>query len=382
MSLRFSLVLFYITCSVVTYFSVISTGNYGFGVNFKSAPNFEQLTIDLLLWVIPVYFIVYLLYSIIVRINFKRKIKTSSKLSDVFALICIVINSLTIFAGIGSAGGDVSRFGFLQSLLPLIPCLILYYGVSRDDLTRGKLVIIIIMAVLALIKGWSGHIIIMVILEVLYRYNDRLKLYALIKLFLLFCFVLFLFYFIMPLKFTIRGGVFHLVPIAEYIDYVFGRVAIFSLYSYLSTVSDRFYEVISSTYISHFYLQEFFLGIIPKSLVGMSDFRGMDNVYSVLYINPDLINAGFSITLPGLVNLSSNNIIVLLGFVIFVTLVFIFQWSVLSRLCNSNTAKNVQFVNMLLFIGSGSLKSIAMFSYLLVIFVIYMWFFRRVLTVN
>lgn len=280
---------------------------------------------------------------------------------------------------IGKAGGGISKIGFLQSLIPLIPCMILYFSIVRDKVNRLRICIIFIFVLLGLLKGWSGHVILLVLLESLYRFKNRISFRALFKLFILFLCIILIFYFIIPLKFAIRGGGFTLVSISDYSLYIFGRVGIFSVYSYLSSISNEFVGVLSHSNILVVFIKEYFLGVIPKSLIGMSDFKGLDNLFSVNFINPELPNAGFSITLPGLYKLAGSDLVTIFILTIFLLFIFIFQWSLLSSVTSSRLASNALFVNLLSFVGSGSLKSVALFNYILVLYLIYSLFFSLIL---
>ncbi|MEZ8367471.1 oligosaccharide repeat unit polymerase [Vibrio cyclitrophicus] len=379
MSLKFVVLLYYMLCSVITYFIVSLSGNYGSSVGFKVAEKNSILFNDLIFGVLASYIIVYVFYRNIVKINLRVRFTTHLKLIDIFALLCISINTLTIMLDIGKAGGGISKIGFLQSLIPLIPCMILYFSIVRDKVNRLRICIIFIFVLLGLLKGWSGHVILLVLLESLYRFKNRISFRALFKLFILFLCIILIFYFIIPLKFAIRGGGFTLVSISDYSLYIFGRVGIFSVYSYLSSISNEFVGVLSHSNILVVFIKEYFLGVIPKSLIGMSDFKGLDNLFSVNFINPELPNAGFSITLPGLYKLAGSDLVTIFILTIFLLFIFIFQWSLLSSVTSSRLASNALFVNLLSFVGSGSLKSVALFNYILVLYLIYSLFFSLIL---
>lgn len=53
-----------------------------------------------------------------------------------------------------------------------------------------------------------------------------------------------------------------------------------------------------------FYIQEYLVGFLPKSIFNLNDYRMLDNIFAVNYVSSDLVYSGFSITLPGLFVLS------------------------------------------------------------------------------
>ncbi|HIF9541976.1 TPA: oligosaccharide repeat unit polymerase [Photobacterium damselae] len=371
MSLKSLILSFYIFSSLVVFFILKNTGNYGVAVSYNSVNNLNNININFVFGVIVAYGLMGIFYRII---TFKKisMLKLSNKnILDYFITISILINISTLLFGIGKAGGQISSVGFLQSIIPLIPLTSFYFVCVRDSLNRKRIMIIFLSLLVGVLKGWSGHLIVIVLLEVLYRFGTKkVKFVNIIKLLFLLVVVIFTFYFIVALKFYIRSGTFFLIPVNEYLQYVFGRVSYFSTFNYLVEVSkplafDIFHERGAS-----FYIQDYILGILPKSLFGLTDFRFLDNIFAVNYINPLLPNAGFSLSLPGLFFITYIINDSIFGLLILVLLSFLMQW-ILINSYDEVKSKDLIFINLIMFMSSGSLKEIALFNYMLVVFLMF-----------
>ncbi|WP_434356180.1 oligosaccharide repeat unit polymerase [Parasalinivibrio latis] len=379
MSIRLLLILFYLFSALIVFWVLNITNNYGAAVRYREVGNSDELFANFIYGVVFVYATIFTIFKLITFRKVKFVQLNKLVVLDAFLLLSIIINLFTLKAGIGKAGGEMSSIGFLQSIIPLIPLISFYYISVRDSITKQRIVLILASLVIGILKGWSGHLIVIVLLEVMYRFGERkISLKDIFKLFFAFSIVVFLFYFIVALKFYIRSGHYQTMLLYEYMQYVFGRTSYFATFNYILEVGEPLSEIIKDDRGMLFFIQEFFLGVVPKSIFGLSDFRFMDNIYSVNFIDSNLPNAGFSITLPGLYVISwyINNDFIFLT--LFLVSIFYLQWC-LMNVFNPTASKDLLLVNILLFCSSGSLKEIALFTYTLLSFLIFYMVFSFII---
>lgn len=366
MNIYILVILFYILASSIVLMSLLVSENYGISVLYHPVKNPELLTFNFFVGVVLAYLLLYFFFKILSAFKFNEA-KINSVYIKIILMVSALINVITLTAGIGKAGGDISAFGFLQNILPLSPLTIIYYASIRDKLSYDKLIIVIACIFIGLLKGWTGHILVIVFYEILYRYNSRaFTATDIFKLIIFFIFMLTLYYVLIPLKFYIRSGVFYFYSIQEFSDYAFSRLSFFSLFNYLTEIKNELCIDILSERTYLFYIQEYLVGFLPKSIFNLNDYRMLDNIFAVNYVSSDLVYSGFSITLPGLFFLSWSlyNDVLVLTFFLFC--VFLIQKALMNYL-SLNNANDVLFINLVFFMSSGSMKEISIFNYTILI---------------
>ena len=135
-------------------------------------------------------------------------------------------------------------------------------------------------------------------------------------------------------------------------------------------IVELFTSTVSSLKGNFFYVSDFVLGVIPKALIGISNFIPIDNLYTINFISSELEGSGFAITLPGLywlsINLNALNIIL---FPLFIITVFFIIYLFLRM----NWNRKVQIYFFIFIIGiffSGNMKEISLTLYSIMFFLI------------
>lgn len=374
---------FYLVSSFVVAVTLKNTGNYGLAVSYRNVSDISKIPWNFFVSVILTYIIFVIAYKLVTSLKLLTSKVYQPSLAQLVLILSIIINISTLTQGIGRAGGGVSDLGFLQSILPLTPLTLVYFSVVRSNINKFSFLLIAFAILIGLLKGWSGHIASLAMLETLYRFNDRkLGFIFISKLAAVFLLVLGLFYYLVAIKFYIRSGGFELMFIGEYLLYVFGRVSHFAVYNYLTEVYHSLYLDLSLENGTFYYIYEFFISVVPKSIFGFSGYRFSDNIYSVNYVNSQLPNAGFSITLPGLFLLNSESTAGLLVLIFVLTLVILLLWLLIKILIPRVMQKNFLFVSLLSFLSSGSIKEVSILLYTLCVLLIMLLFLKMVIPIK
>ncbi|MBS0916724.1 oligosaccharide repeat unit polymerase [Providencia rettgeri] len=385
MNTKLLVALFYIISNFIVFTYVDFHQNYGIAVNFKEVDINTNLPLDFLLGVILPFVFLFPIHNLLCKIKIPIRLESANYAIDYIYILCLAINIVTLMSGIGIAGTTTKEFGFLQSIIPLIPCTMIYFAFTFNNIKRHQILLLITGTCLTLLKGWTSNLAILVILFILMRNkNGRIPLRKLPFLILLFAIFVTVYYYLYGLKYLIRIGEFQLIPVDEYLYYVFARVSHFPLYSYLNSIAEQFSIIINDNYSSLFYVQEYIFGFIPKSLFGFSEFRFLDNLYTIYFINPLLDSSGFSITFAGLVRLSAGMNDLYLSTIIFLlfSLLLFFYQILLLRLMGCNGYKSLTFLTMILLIQTGNLKEVALYNYTLTVIFLLTLIFKRFLKIK
>jgi len=357
-----------LSLNFIMYLTVYYTGFYGSEVLFKEVAN-KTILINYFYILTIGYLVLYYFYINITKIKISSHIKIHTKSMGYIYLIILAINYILFLAtGIGKAGTSTSEVGFITNMLPINFIFLIYY-IQIKKYTWLEKTNLAMSLIFILLKGWSGPLIILIIIEFFYR-NQYLSLRKFFKLILFILLTLIGYYFIYILKYYIRDGIMYDVNFFVVVEYAIGRLVAFTNFAFFMDIIEQFAPIVSSLKGDFYYISDFILGVIPKALVGISNFTPIDNLYTINFISPKLENSGFAITLPGqyLLSIKLNALNIVL-FPLFVSTLFL----IIYLLLRMNWNRKVQiyfFIFMMGIFFSGNMKEISLTLYSIIFFLI------------
>jgi hypothetical protein len=249
---------------------------------------------------------------------------------EVFFFIYIIGNILFYFAtGIGKAGSAWQRnpSSVLFNIFNIDLLIYIYYLGFREKINRNFLLIVSLYFIFQLIKGWTGFILNIFVIELFYRsHKKRFFKYVLLIPFVFFLGSLF-YQFIYPLKYFIRLGYFKPISYLEASIKLFERLSFFSH----SLVGIQNIEKIKELYNGYNYhhteIIGFFKPSIPSFIFKNKDFYGfgtllMKSVYPA--VENTSANMGFFAYFYNLINIDFIDL--LLYFCFFLILTFLYKF--------------------------------------------------------
>ncbi|NJQ48772.1 oligosaccharide repeat unit polymerase, partial [Escherichia coli] len=375
----------YCLINVISYFTLIETNNYGNTLNNISISlTHSELFLFLIMSVLS-----YSVFFIYRDIKYYECVQVStSRIIDVFFAFVLSYNIFVFYIlGIGRAGTSTSDIGFLQNILPVFQSTLIYYAVVRKNIRKMQVALLISASIFILLKGWSSHLFIITVAELLYRYrNQRINFTKKLLLVILLPIFIVLFFYVYKLKYYFRSGVMFDIPFFIYFEYVISRLSQISNIAYLYEIRDAFHKIIiENGEGGEFFIKEFLLALIPKSFLGINDYRPLDNLFGINFINSELDNAGFAITVPGLFVISSTfGLLSVLCCFFFILLITKFLYHVFSK--NYGSAGAAMAISILLYFNySGSLKEIALSLFAFFLFKllsIFQYNFRKIMKIS
>ncbi|MFJ0490483.1 oligosaccharide repeat unit polymerase [Citrobacter werkmanii] len=352
-------ILGYCIINIISFCIIIETQNYGNTLNniVLGINEYELLYMFLL------SLSSYVIFVFFKNPNYYEHYSYVGISVDGVFIFILVYNVFVFYGlGIGKAGTSSASIGFLQNILPIFQCTLVYYAIVRSKIDKIQAIILILACLFILLKGWSSHIFILMIAEILYKYrNEKITFSKKIVLVIMLPVFIVVFFYIYKLKYYFRSGMFFDITFFNYFEYVISRLAQISNIAYLYEIKDKFNDIISTNGNDvFFFIREFILSIVPKSIIGIDDYRPLDNLFGINFINPSLDSAGFAITTPGLLIIASTfglpSLILCFLFIIFITFSL---YKIFSRNYGASGAALALSV-LLYFNYSGSLKEIAL----------------------
>jgi len=271
--------------------------------------------------------------------------------------------------GIGRAGSTAYSIGFLANIFPITPLMLLYFAARNSSHNNHFYSNLTLGVLLPIIQGWSG---ILISICVVYTFEKvrRINAKNVLKLLMIAVFVFIIFNYLYQLKFFIRSGEMFDVDYIVTTEYAISRVTAFQNFDYCTSISEQMALHYNGNAL--FYIQEFVLALIPKAAIGLSDYRPIDNIFTINFLaegNRDFDDSGFAITMPGLYALAIKvSIINALIFPIFL-LTSVFLIIRLSYCIWSEKMKYYIIYVLYSLIYSGNMRELAMQIYVLLIFV-------------
>ncbi|MBN4655243.1 oligosaccharide repeat unit polymerase [Escherichia coli] len=289
--------------------------------------------------------------------------------------------------GYWESGHQHIGYRFLQNILPVFQSALIYYAVVRKNIRKMQVALLISASIFILLKGWSSHLFIITVAELLYRYrNQRINFTKKLLLVISLPIFIVLFFYVYKLKYYFRSGVMFDIPFFIYFEYVISRLSQISNIAYLYEIRDAFHKIIiENGEGGEFFIKEFLLALIPKSFLGINDYRPLDNLFGINFINSELDNAGFAITVPGLFVISSTfGLLSVLCCFFFILLITKFLYHVFSK--NYGSAGAAMAISILLYFNySVSLKEIALSLFAFFLFKllsIFQYNFRKIMKIS
>lgn len=373
-NIKACVVFLYCIFNVIGYYVVTLTGNYGNTLNYIDVKYSDAFTLPLLV----VIFSYLILYFILFDSKFKVYCDSDFSycnilhvISDFLYLFVILYNVIIyFFFGIGQAGTSSEGNGFLQTILPIFQMTFVYYAFNRASGRKISVFLLFLGCGFILLKGWSSHIAILVIAEVIYRFFDKRILLTDLIVFIILGFLGFFgFYYIYQLKYFFRLGYFMDIDFAFFVDYAVSRLSAFSNFSYIFNIGHDLNHILTTYDKDGFLLfKEFFLSLLPKGVFGIENYRALDNIFGINYVNSSLDSAGFSITLPGILLIVFNFgfIYLLISLPCLMMLCRYIYWFCSSKFHKAGSS--IVFSVFCYINYSGSIKELVLFIYSIFIF--------------
>ncbi|AZU48777.1 oligosaccharide repeat unit polymerase [Aeromonas hydrophila] len=373
LNIKACIILMYFIINILSFYIVSYSMNYGNTLNYISVYHTADLTTPLFV-VILSYVLVYIVVSSGINDNKLSKINNNRVRYfsiDIFYLFVLSYNMAVFFStGIGRAGGSVEGVGFLQSILPIYQITFIYYAAIRLSQRKWSFLLLFIGCLFILIKGWSSHIMILIIAEVIYiLYFKRISIYRVFLAIILGGISLIVFFYIYKLKYFFRLGAVIDVDFFFFLEYALSRLSAFSNFSYLYDIGDGMNMTLSLYGKGHYFVvTEMLSSLIPKSWLGMDNYRALDNIFGISYVNSSLDTSGFSITLPGILLIAYNFSIVSFLISIVTLLVVIKTISCVMVRMHGLPGYAIAFSLICYINYSGSIKELALFLYAIILF--------------
>jgi len=359
--------LFILFLNVVTFVLVNSYDFHGTAVLFKPVVNKEHL-FPVLLFIIVGYFLLFIYLKKTLLFRKYYFINYSSYILDIFFFFVLIFNFLVFFIfGLGTAGSSNQSIGFLLNILPTNILTVIYFCLIKKY-SFLSILNIILSVLLIFIKGWTGLLLIMVMITIFSKYNS-LNFKKLLKLSIFATILLSLYYPLFLLKYYIREGVlFDISPFYAY-EYALSRLTLFSNFCVYIDNIDEILIKTSDLKGDFFYVYDAILSLLPKSLFGINNYLPNDNIYATI-LDETLINSGIAMSLLGIYLLSINlNILNIILFPLFISILYFILYNLLALIW----CKKIKYFYILSLLGtfySGNIKEIVILIYSTFIFII------------
>lgn len=163
-------ILGYCIINIISFCIIIETQNYGNTLNniVLGINEYELLYMFLL------SLSSYVIFVFFKNPNYYEHYSYVGISVDGVFIFILVYNVFVFYGlGIGKAGTSSASIGFLQNILPIFQCTLVYYAIVRSKIDKIQAIILILACLFILLKGWSSHIFILMIAEILYKYRNE-----------------------------------------------------------------------------------------------------------------------------------------------------------------------------------------------------------------
>lgn len=360
---KLSYILLLILFNFIIFILVLKTDNYGKAVLFQNVSSSNKELFFNFIQIVLFYFVFYFIFkNYLSKIDHNIRIKITSNFIDYLMLVIILFNYLIYFLfDVGKAGTTNSSIGFLIKIFPLSHLTYFYYGIIRKKITKFNILILVSSIILSILKGWSGVVVYIFLLEIFHR-KEFINLKNAIFYLVLFPIVIKLYQYLNIFKFYIRSGSIFSISYIETLEQVINRLSLFSNFSYIKEIRTEFVRIIGAENM-FIYIYEFIFSIIPNRFIGIYNYRPLDNIFTINFISSKLESSGFALSLPGLYTLTSSiNWSNIIFFTLFLFVIFNF-WFLISRFYWTYDIKNLLFLYLFSFIYSGNLRGLGIRIY-------------------
>lgn len=295
-----------------------------------------------------------------------KKLEPNKKWMDYLIFFMIILYIfLYIKFGYGKAGVTVRLRGLtaVMMLLPLNEFFLLYHCFRGQR--RSYYFNLILYIALSLIQGWSGSLIILILLEFIIRNKNKLnknKLKITIKVLIL----SYLYKYLLMFKQMIRGKVQEITYI-DGLDHILGRISQFPNISFIVGNRNSIMSSVKNEIGNFFYVKEFFINFLPKSSLGLSNFRNVNAILGVDYLGR---SQGTSVLTGVLGKAILMNYYEVFVYIIFLVLL-IFSYVKISKLFGSENLNYLVYLQVLFLFLSGNYNVFSKIYFALIIFAIY-----------
>jgi len=351
-----------------TCYLVQQYGFYGSAVMFKPLTNPEQSTLNLAVLLAGYG----ALYFLVIRPSVKpqnQRPRPRARIDFWYSIIIGINWIIFLTTGIGVAGTSTQSIGFLVNMLPIAPLMLIYFADRGSRPDTHYLFNLLTGSLLILLRGWSAIVVVMVIIHIF----DKIKIVHsrnAPKIALLTLATVLSYNYLYILKYYIREGVLFESNFLIAAEYAVSRVTAFQNYDYLSSITPEFLPHITGD--SFFYIKEFILAFFPKSLIGYSDYKPLDNIFATQFVAEGIDGmeaTGFAVTLPGVFKLAAaTNPINYLIFPLFT----IALYRIIFSLCSTIWCSRIRYyfiVTAFNLYYSGNMREFAFCVYALMIYI-------------
>ncbi|RRS04349.1 hypothetical protein EIP75_10675 [Aquabacterium soli] len=290
--------------NTITCYLVLEYGFYGSAVLFKSVDKPEDVWTNLAV-LLAGYACLYA-FMASRREPHARPRTHHDRLDAAYSLIIGVNWLIFLTTGIGVAGTSAQSLGFLVNMLPMAPLLLVYFADRERNVNTHYLVNLATGSLLIMLRGWSAIVVVMVIILVLSRIRVVNARNA-PKIVLAAGIMILAYNYLYLLKYYIREGVLFESNFLVTAEYAISRVTAFQNFDYFSSIVPDFLGFIDGDAL--FYIKEFLLAFLPKSMIGYENYRPLDNIFATQFIAPGIDGmegTGFAVTLPGIFRLATE----------------------------------------------------------------------------
>ncbi|UYI78227.1 MAG: oligosaccharide repeat unit polymerase [Fusobacterium varium] len=376
--------------------------NFYFGIlilkNGKYYSEFKGLNVELnkvriitfiFLNILSYIFAYYIYFRIEKRVKLPFKnykfILNENKLNIFFFLVIIVQIVFYIKTGIGKAGSyKRNKFSWIFNLINLDPFFLFYYIVARGKKQIYKINIVLYLF-FCLIKGWTGVILTVFILEVSYFLKKRkLKNINLVFIFpIILCGAKF-YQYLYRLKFYIRLKVSLKITYLDAINHLLERLSIINH----SIVGVQNADIIKKIYqeqgMKLVEIKSFFRPVLPSFLIGNKDYRNLNNlIIKSVYPNVTMrTSSGIGIWsyVYNIFNLGKIEVISWIIFFFLVVYLYIKLVCFFVKISKKKELNILIFLYFINFCNSGSLET-NNYGWIRIYFLIILFFILKIIKV-
>ncbi len=213
--IRSIILLGFISANIIGYLYALISGKYN-GDFLNQPVLLEYLTLGKILFVIIIQFVIvyYIYYFLTKALKLNPLIKKTDSINTLFyyvILLILIINFIITYLYHFPIAGQASnfKFAFLVTRIKIVDAVLILYCIDRTNKNKNHLFWILVIGaiVLNIYRGWSGHIFVFLILEVMIFFKSKIDLKKTIFITLAsILFILFIYPKVFDIKNYIRGG--------------------------------------------------------------------------------------------------------------------------------------------------------------------------------
>ncbi len=213
--IRLLILLGFISANIIGYTYALISGKYN-GDFLNLAVSLDSMTLTKIILVVVVQFvIVYIIYCFLTKsLKVDSFIKKTDSINNLFYYIIfliMVINFFITYLYNFPIAGQASnfKFAFFVTRIKIVDAVLILYCIERTNKNKNYLFWILVIGaiVLNIYRGWSGHIFVFLILEVMIFFKSKINLKKTILITLAsILFILFIYPKVFDVKNYIRSG--------------------------------------------------------------------------------------------------------------------------------------------------------------------------------